>query len=465
MKTRTLLWTLLLAGICAVSSTAMAAEVWTDRPDYAPGEIALIGGAGFFPNEPMTLSISIDDPETGLHIGDWDWTDGYADMYGGFETSYTVPDEAEGMTLTATAMGYTSGLVAAVTFTDAAAVNISFATSGLPAGTSITIALSGTNNGGNPQNVNVTFSSPGPSADTGLKAGTTFTYSGFPTSVAGVGEHWELTGTSPASGSLTGEAGSNITVTGSYTHVVDVVNHAPVITPAEDLTVNLGQWVGCLGASGFSRTFAVSYTVVAGTGNSKIVKATFTRPDSSTVTVSVANVTDADAGDTITVNLANGTNPVTISGPGGGSASFSVDVTASDGKVTVGPTTCGGTAEAQIIYAFVGFLRPLDNAVTTIVKRGSTVPVKFQIFDCSGNAITTGDHTIDVTCQIASVPYGDPTVDDAGKSGDDGDSFRYEAPNWIFNLKTNTTYAVGVTYQIWADLDDGTTHTVLISIK
>lgn len=35
----------------------------------------------------------------------------------------------------------------------------------------------------------------------------------------------------------------------------------------------------------------------------------------------------------------------------------------------------------------------------------------------------------------------------------------------IFNLKTNSSYGVGDTYQIEAHLDDGTQHNVTIAIK
>ena len=109
----------------------------------------------------------------------------------------------------------------------------------------------------------------------------------------------------------------------------------------------------------------------------------------------------------------------------------------------------------------------MSNVATTKVKQGSAVPVKFQILDCSGAPITTGNHTIDVTFLSGIVPAGDPTVDDAGASGDNGINFRYDPTGmqWIFNLKTNSTYRVGDTYQITASLDDGTTHNASISIK
>jgi hypothetical protein len=40
-----------------------------------------------------------------------------------------------------------------------------------------------------------------------------------------------------------------------------------------------------------------------------------------------------------------------------------------------------------------------------------------------------------------------------------------QALQWIFNLKTNSTYIVSDTYQITAHLDDGTDHNVSIAIK
>jgi hypothetical protein len=157
------------------------------------------------------------------------------------------------------------------------------------------------------------------------------------------------------------------------------------------------------------------------------------------------------AGDTITVNLSNGTNPVTIIGPGVGTAGFTVHIEAFDNHgANAIPEDCGGTASAQIVHDFHGFFPPLSGQINTKVKQGSGIPVKFSITDCNGTPITTGDQTIDVTYLSGIVPTGDPTVDDAGQSGDNGINFRYDpvGMQWIFNLKTNSSYGVGDTYQI-----------------
>ncbi len=102
------------------------------------------------------------------------------------------------------------------------------------------------------------------------------------------------------------------------------------------------------------------------------------------------------------------------------------------------------------------------------MKRGSGVPVKFTLMDGCGNSITTGEHHIDVVYASGSARNGDPTVDDASASaGDPGDTFRYSTDDmlWIFNLKTNNSYYIGNSYWINANLDDGTTRQVQISIK
>src|SRR3990170_2118289 len=94
----------------AGSALAQGAMLTTDKPDYAPGETAILVGAGFAPGEPIDLSIAIQDPDTGLWIPDWDWTGGYADDQGGFVADYLVPDIAADMNLVAHALGLTSGL-------------------------------------------------------------------------------------------------------------------------------------------------------------------------------------------------------------------------------------------------------------------------------------------------------------------------------------------------------------------
>ena len=465
------------AALCfSLTAQAQGPVVVSDKDDYSPGETALFQAAGFQPNELLDFSIAVQGDD-GTWAPDIAWADVPADASGGAEVDYVVPETWLNKTLQLTVMGLTSGLIAQTTFTDASAANVNFASTGLPAGTSVTVNVDYTNNGGNHVVGTYNFASPGPGGNIGTQPHSSFSYT-FPATIVVGPNTYNLISSSPTSPFTTGDGAPAppTTVTGNYqletpspTPTATPANHPPVITCATPApTPDLGQAIGCLGGNGFSHDFPVSYGVIDGTGNSKIVQATFTKADSTTVTVNVATVTDEDAGDTITVNLSNGTNPVTIVGPGIGTAGFIVHIEASDNHgANATPEDCGGTASAQIVYDFHGFFPPLSGQINTKVKQGSGIPVKFSITDCNGTPITTGDHTIDVTYLSGIVPTGDPTVDDAGQSGDNGINFRYDpiGMQWIFNLKTNSSYGVGDTYQIEAHLDDGTQHNVTIAIK
>jgi hypothetical protein len=177
--------------------------------------------------------------------------------------------------------------------------------------------------------------------------------------------------------------------------------------------------------------------------------------------VTVATVTDPDTGDTVHVTTSNGTASVTIGGPGGTPAPFSIDIHAVDSSTcpmnNTADNMCGGTASADIVY-HVHYLPPLYDTSTTKVKQGSTVPVKMRLTDCSGISITPdnivgGTPTLDdVIYLVGVVPSGPADIDDAGASSGDTTYFRWSpAPDlfWIFNLKTNGSYSVGTTYSVW----------------
>ena len=224
-------------------------------------------------------------------------------------------------------------------------------------------------------------------------------------------------------------------------------NRAPQIS-ADDL--NLGQIVGCL----IGGSFQITHPVSPASFNAQA-----TDPDGDSVVI-VADVSS-----------------VTLIGPG--VASAQVELTATDDPIVRTAGTCAprstcttATITVQVIYNFEGFKPPLNNSSATKVKRGSAVPVKFRLSDCGGNEIcddSAGPHTIVVYFHQGNAPAGSPDVDDAGSSGDNGINFRYSDvcgfSQWIFNLKTNNTYALNATYRVVANLNDGTTHEVFISIK
>ena len=102
-------------------SAATVASVTTDKADYQPGETVQITGAGFGPNDVVTLQVTDIGPafeSASLASGYGTWTVN-ADSSGAFSTSWLVGIEALNRTLKLTAVGSPSGLSASTTFTDA----------------------------------------------------------------------------------------------------------------------------------------------------------------------------------------------------------------------------------------------------------------------------------------------------------------------------------------------------------
>lgn len=627
----------------------------SDRDDYAPGEIAVLMGAGFLPYEQVDLSISIDDPVTGLHIGDYDWTVEQADADGNFVTFYVIPPEAAGMVLTALAMGYDSGFTATTKFTDSHFTLVSASITA--SGNSVTVTVTIGGGTPSPNGVEATVA-PSVGANVPLSLDpvstttTTSTWSGTFTGNCGTSyllKHVHVlraghnrnfnnvdigpavtapcpppcpTNAAPmlsASDFIAGEVcagvpqtftvtpqdfgytagdpdGDPVTVTfddGTTSKSVTFDVGDPPVTltlkatddpsarnvlvcqPLTPMSTMLDVTVGftvhaappqsppilgasdldlghiCLGSgtdlvwpvspADFSPVVsdpegdpvAVSLDVSSVTlslppGQSDLqvsvpvvltaiddpsarddplcppltplsssatvyVNATLHRNHAPTITASNLNLgsivgclvgdsfqttvsftpqdfnvsTSDPDGDPVTVTAS--ASSATLIGPG--LASCTVTLTATDdpsgrtqGTCAPMSTSTSVTVSAQIIYNFQGFLSPLSNSSTTTVRRGSTVPVKFRLFDCAGTEIMTpaggGSHLIEVLYKSGAVPTGDPTITDAGTSNDNGSAFRYGNGSWIYNLKCQTGFAAGNSYQIRARLNDGTLRTL-----
>lgn len=101
-----------------IVSGLQAAEVTTDKLDYAPGETALITGTGFAPREAVECQVVHSDGlDTGNGHDPWSVR---TDANGDFSaTWYVDPDDSAWATFILTAIGKKSGLVASTVFTDA----------------------------------------------------------------------------------------------------------------------------------------------------------------------------------------------------------------------------------------------------------------------------------------------------------------------------------------------------------
>src|SRR5438128_2132930 len=194
------------------------ASVTTDKTDYAPGTIVTITGRGFQPNEDVALTLH-ERPDAYADPG----FVATADEQGNFIFMQFAPQPIDiGRTFTLTAIGQSSGFTAQTAFTDA--TNINFATSGLPAGISVAVQYSGTNNGGNPTSGTITFNSPGPSSggggSVGAQTGSQFFYT-FPATLTSNGTTYTFVSGNPASPFTV--LATDTTVTGTYTAPADLI--------------------------------------------------------------------------------------------------------------------------------------------------------------------------------------------------------------------------------------------------
>ncbi|UCF34747.1 MAG: hypothetical protein JSV78_05470, partial [Phycisphaerales bacterium] len=117
--TPALLGVLVILALAGGTPAFGEATLTSDKPDYFPGEIAILTGTGFGDEEWVWIDIDILDPDTWEVIWwDYDWQGGPTDEYGWFQVEYLIPVEAAGLLLRARATGETSGLEAETTFMD-----------------------------------------------------------------------------------------------------------------------------------------------------------------------------------------------------------------------------------------------------------------------------------------------------------------------------------------------------------
>jgi len=157
----------------------------------------------------------------------------------------------------------------------------------------------------------------------------------------------------------------------------------------------------------------------------------------------------------------DGTVPV-ICAPASGSifplGTTTVTCTASDnaGNIATGKFT------VTVIYAWSGFLQPINQDGSSIFKLGSTIAVKFQLTGVSSGVQNA-------TAKFSYVKISNKVANGAMKSSTtaaptSGDLFRYDGiSQYIYNWGTKGLTAG--TYQLRIELGDGVTHTVNISLK
>jgi hypothetical protein len=159
---------------------------------------------------------------------------------------------------------------------------------------------------------------------------------------------------------------------------------------------------------------------------------------------------------------------ITVTGGNpGGVGTFSYTAIATD---RAGNTSAALTGTYAVIYRFDGFLQPINDTAhqtgiaTSVFKAGSTVPVKFQLKNASGQVVQSAAAPVWLTPlkgSAMSVPV-DESLYTA--TADSGTTFKYDttAQQYIYTWKTGSG---GNYWQIGVRLDDGQTYYVNIGLR
>jgi hypothetical protein len=137
------------------------------------------------------------------------------------------------------------------------------------------------------------------------------------------------------------------------------------------------------------------------------------------------------------------------------------------GLVTIRASQAGNgnyNAAANADQAFMvtfagnsGVLQPINQDGSSVVKKGSTVPVKIKVFDANGASVGTPG-TIASFIQVDSTYNASAQINETVESTTPDTAFRWDATaqQWIFNVSTKN-FTAGVKYFFRITLADGST--------
>ena len=251
---------------------------------------------------------------------------------------------------------------------DTDAHNISFATTGLPKNTSVSVTYSGTNSAGHPISGTETFAAPGPSRTFSTQPNTTFTFS-FPISITVGSSIYTFVSASQPSPFTTGGPGHRTTVTATYA-LSPSDTTPPVITPQVTGTLGNNGWY----ISDVTVTWMVTDTESAITSAPCDPTTIITDTDSSGVTVT-CSATSAGGTSTASVTIKRDVTPPTLTG-----------------ATTTAPNTNGWYNSDVTIHWTAADPEPgsgIDPATTpadsTLTSEGADLSASAAVSDLAGN--------------------------------------------------------------------------------
>ena len=91
-------------------------------------------------------------------------------------------------------------------------------------------------------------------------------------------------------------------------------------------------------------------------------------------------------------------------------------------------------------YANSGLLQPVNADGSSIFKGGSTVPLKLDLADADGTAVTTADVEVQLE-RVSSAIDGDEVEALVDATPTNGKTFEYKGGHYQFNLSTKSLAA------------------------
>jgi hypothetical protein len=160
---------------------------------------------------------------------------------------------------------------------------------------------------------------------------------------------------------------------------------------------------------------------------------------------------------------------VSVAGPTSGLGEFTVTATATDWAGNSGEATLAYLVSATT-YRIDGFAQPINDpalvpsAPMSVFKAGATIPVKFQLRNEDGTLATPSAGPLFTWGLAPGTTSGAVNEPTATVTATSGGAFRYADGWWHYNWKTSKA-DFGKRFVIGTQLDDGTSHTVVIGLR
>jgi hypothetical protein len=259
-----------------------------------------------------------------------------------------------------------------------------------------------------------------------------------------------------SSAEATGPAGAAVTFTAAAADIVDG-SVTPVCTPASGSTFALGATtVTCVATDSRGNAGSGSFTVtVVDTTAPAIVWQGGPADGATYVFGSVP-----PAGSCMATDLVVGPVPCVVTGYGTTVGAHTLTAAATDSANASAATRTYTVAK----WTFSGFYQPVDmNGVLNVVKGGSTVPLKFEVF--AGTTELTGTSAIKTFTQ-RQVTCGTTTgSDDIEITSTGGTTLRYDSTGGQFIQNWQTPKQPGVCYIVTVTMQDGSTLSASFKLK